>query len=77
MVKEELIDPKGEEERKKAGLPKDPKKSDFAVFGKALEKARELHDIIQDKYHDITYPSTPPTRRSGRGTRCTGAAGRR
>lgn len=63
LVKEELIDPAGKEDREKAR--KAGKKvaesaadqSDFKRFIKIMDQARELHDVIEDKYHPVTYAS--------------------
>jgi pimeloyl-ACP methyl ester carboxylesterase len=61
LVKEELIDPAGREEREKAkregkevveenaGLP------DFYKFSKNMEIAQLLHTLIENKYHPNTY----------------------
>ncbi|MDQ7956029.1 MAG: alpha/beta hydrolase [Pseudomonadota bacterium] len=63
LVKEELIDPAGREDREKA--KKEGKKvvegndeqRDFKRFSKVMKLARELHDLTEDKYHPITYAS--------------------
>lgn len=61
VVKEELIDPAGREEREKAEtegkqtVEENEKGTDFDKYGKVLDKAKELHDLIEDKYHPVTY----------------------
>lgn len=61
LVKEELVDPAGREEREKAqregkkGVGENGGQSDFKRYVKVMERAKELHDFIEDKYHPNTY----------------------
>jgi hypothetical protein len=61
MVKEELIDPAAREDREKARqegrkeVEENAMQSDFDRYSKVLEKAKLLHDFIEDKYHPNTY----------------------
>ncbi|WP_288407752.1 hypothetical protein [uncultured Herbaspirillum sp.] len=61
LIREDLIDPAGREDREaiKAGetvaLDKDIGKADFDRFALNLQKARDLHAFIRDKYHARTY----------------------
>lgn len=61
LVKEELIDPAGRKEREKAKingeevLGQDADYSDFKKFRLNMRAARDLHNLIEDKYHANTY----------------------
>jgi hypothetical protein len=61
MVKEELIDPAGREDREKAqregktGVEDSKKRSDFMRYVKVMEVAKAFHELIEDKYHPNTY----------------------
>jgi len=61
LVKEDLIDPAGREEREKAKKQGkevvEPNEgiSDFSKFEKNMQFAKALHDLINDNYHSNTY----------------------
>lgn len=61
LVKEDLIDPAGRQEREKAKrqgkkiIAENSKASDFQKFSYNMSAARDLHDLIEDKYHQNTY----------------------
>jgi hypothetical protein len=61
LVKEDLIDPAGRAEREKAKsegkeiVEENEGITDFSKFVKNMERARELHNLINDKYHKNTY----------------------
>lgn len=55
LVKEELIDPKGDEERKKSGNEVNPDSGTFGQFTDALNDASKLISAIHEKYHPVTY----------------------
>jgi pimeloyl-ACP methyl ester carboxylesterase len=61
LVREDLIDPAGRKEKdkpKKKGemlAQDDATFSDFQKFQLNMDRARELHDYIEDKYHPVTY----------------------
>ncbi|WP_198115787.1 esterase/lipase family protein [Massilia rhizosphaerae] len=61
LIKEDLIDPAGkrerEEARRKGGdlVGDDDLNSDFKKFKTNMIAARELHDLIEEKYHSHTY----------------------
>ncbi|WP_449405762.1 lipase family alpha/beta hydrolase [Massilia phosphatilytica] len=61
LVKEELIDPAGREEREKARrkgeeiVGERSRESDFKKFSGNMDEARRLQNLIEDKYHPNTY----------------------
>lgn len=61
LIKEELIDPAGKEEREKARrdgkepVEEDADNPDFYKFRSNMDAARKLHDWIENKYHMNTY----------------------
>ncbi|BEV13232.1 alpha/beta hydrolase [Herbaspirillum sp. DW155] len=61
LIREDLIDPAGREEKaaskaRGTGIPdNDLRKPDFDRFALNLQKARELHELIHQKYHARTY----------------------
>lgn len=55
LVKEELIDPKGDKERKKKGNKENADTSQFGNFKTTLEVARALCINIENKYHPTTF----------------------
>lgn len=63
MVKEELINPVGREEREKAKREgKDPAEddidqSDLKKYAKVVQAVRDFHSLIEDKYHPVSYAS--------------------
>lgn len=61
LVKEELIDPAGREDREKAEknekkiIDGNAKKSGFSRFKNAMKDAQDLQRLIEDKYHPQSY----------------------
>jgi pimeloyl-ACP methyl ester carboxylesterase len=61
LVREELIDPAGREERERARragkelVEENPGESDFKRFRTNMDVARSLHTLIANKYHPSTY----------------------
>ncbi len=61
LVREDLIDPAGKEDRERAAkegnvaVLKNPPRPDFDKFAKKLDVARKLHQQIEDSYHPNTY----------------------
>jgi hypothetical protein len=61
MVKEDLIDPAGREQREKdqrqgkKTVEENDGQSDFATYAELMNKAKEFHTLIEDKYHPNTY----------------------
>ncbi|KQV45702.1 triacylglycerol lipase [Massilia sp. Root335] len=61
LVKEDLIDPAGKEEREKSRqqgrkvVGENSDKPDFLRFQRNMDAAFKLHNLIEDKYHPNTY----------------------
>jgi pimeloyl-ACP methyl ester carboxylesterase len=61
LVNDDLVDPAGKREREEARkkgeelVEENPGKSDFKKFLKNMDVARDLHDLIEEKYHPTTY----------------------
>jgi len=80
LVKEELIDPAGREDREKAEKSRkkiiagNDKQNDFERFKKIIKKANDLQKFIENKYHKKATSSTPPIRNVPLGMRSFGDA---